>query len=452
MKALHLALGILMLSAISITSCLKKEYDAPPDLTSFDPMLKVTHNIAQLKALNGAYNPSNGGDTTFIGQDIVISGIVTANDRSGNFYKQLVIQDDTSAIMLVIDANNLYNDYPVGRKVYVKCKGLWLGYDGGLPVLGYSPNEQNGLNLIPQQRMNDFIVRANIGNTVKADTVDLATIKAAQARYYNRLIHIREAEFADTNQAYSQPNSTTNRDIKDCSGNTLVVRTSNYSNFANVPVAKGRGGITGIYTVFISSSRATPQLLIRDTGDVQFTKPRCGVVTGNILLAQTFENLPRNTTNITGWVNYAQTGNELYAVDSFGGTKFAKVSAFGSTQATVKSWLISPLVNLSGTINPKLIFKTLAGYDNGATLKVFISDDYAGIGDPTTATWMPLSAVISKGPASGYASTWTFSGNINLNTFSGAVYISFLYEGSDPASGTKKTTTFELDDVIVVAD
>jgi len=454
MKGLQIALGILLLSAFSLTSCLKKEYDAPPDLTGYDPMLPVTHNLAQLKALNGLFSPSNGGDTTYIGQDIVISGIVTANDRTGNFYKQLVIQDDTSAIMLLIDANNLYNDYPVGRKVYVKCKGLWLGYDGGLPVLGYSPNEQNGLNLIPQQRMNDFIVKANIGNPVKADTVDLAGIENAQARYYNRLVYIRDAEFSDTNQTYAQPNSTTNRDIKDCDNNLLVVRTSNYSNFANVPVAKGRGGILGIYTVYQSFTKATPQLLIRDTSDVMFRKSRCGVISGNILLSEQFGSATSGAINLAGWTNFAEAGTEKWEHGNNGSVPnkpYALVSAFGSSQASVISWLITPGINLNGKINPRLVFNSSDGYDNGATLQVLISSNYNGT-DPTTATWTPLSANISKGHTTGTFGPFISSGEINLNLYiNKTVHIAFKYSGSDVASAPK-TTTYEIDDVIVAAD
>jgi len=454
MKSLKIALGVLMLSALSLSSCLKNDYDTPPDTSSVDPMIPVTHNIAQLKALNGLYNPTNGGDTTFIGEDIVISGIVTANDRSGNFYKQLVIQDDTSSIMILIDANNLYNDYPVGRKIYVKCKGLWLGYDGGLPVLGYEPNEQNGLNMIPQMRINDFIVKANIGNTVKADTVDLAAIKNAQARYYNRLVYIRDAEFVDTTKTYSNPNSTTNRDIEDCDGNTLVVRTSNYSNFANVRVPRGRGGITGIYTVFVSSSRSTPQLLIRDTADVQFRKSRCGEITGNILLREQFGSGTSGAINLTGWTNYAEVGGVKW---TFGNSTvvpsrpYAQVTAYQSGQTSVISWLITPGIDLTAKINPRLSFTNADGHDNGATLEVLISTNYDG-SNPTAATWTPLPANISKGHTSSFG-PFISSGEINLNAYlNQTIHIAFRYTGADLPGDANETTTYEIDDVVVVTD
>ncbi len=290
MKYFPFTLWLLCLCTFVIPSCLKKEYDIPPDLSGYDPMLPVTHNIAQLKAMNGAYDPVYGGDNTMITDEIIIAGIVTANDRSGNFYKQLVIQDDTAGIMLLIDVSNLYNSYPAGRKVYIKCKGLWLGYENGLPVLGYEPNPQNRLNMIPQQRISDFIVQANIGNEVKADTISLVKAKTPDARYFNRLICIREVQFTDTDRTFSLPNSTTNRRIEDCDNNALVVRTSNYAHFANVLLPAGSGTILGIYTAFVSTAGTTPQLLIRDTTDLHFDQMRCKLLPNEMITISDLRN------------------------------------------------------------------------------------------------------------------------------------------------------------------
>ena len=451
MKKFFVALSVIGICTVTTTSCLKGNYDAPPDLTEYDPMLTVTHTIAQLKALNGAFDYKAGGDTSIITQEVIIAGVVTANDRSGNFYKQLVIQDSSSAIMILLDANSLYNDYPVGRKIYVRCNGLWLGYDGGLPVLGYTPNEQVTPTAIPTARINDVIVKANIGNLVLADTVDLVTIKAAQDKYYNRLVCVREAQFVDITKSYTQPTASTSRDIEDCGGNKLVVRSSNYANFASLPLPRGKGSILGIYTVYVSSTSGnkTAQLVIRDTTDVKFSGSRCGgILNENFEGASTSGNL-----SIADWTNYAQTGNVYYTCATYSNNKFAKISAYGSNKDVVKSWLITPGINLSSVVNPKLTFKTIDGYDNGATLKVFVSTDYPGSGDPTTANWAQVNAVINSGHTSGYASIWLASGIINLSLFIGNVHVAFVYEGTDPSGTTgDKTTTFEIDDVVISGD
>lgn len=68
---------------------------------------------------------------------IIIGGQVISEDRSGNIYKSIYIQDETGAIEVKIGKNSLYNDYKLGQWVYVKCSGLTLGAYNGMIQLGY---------------------------------------------------------------------------------------------------------------------------------------------------------------------------------------------------------------------------------------------------------------------------------------------------------------------------
>ena len=71
-----------------------------------------------------------------ITDSILIGGIISADDRSGNFYKTLVLQDSTAGITIRLDESGLYNNYMQGRHIYIKCKGLFLGAYNGLVQLG----------------------------------------------------------------------------------------------------------------------------------------------------------------------------------------------------------------------------------------------------------------------------------------------------------------------------
>ncbi|MFN8245918.1 MAG: DUF5689 domain-containing protein, partial [Ferruginibacter sp.] len=109
---------VLIVGMAALNAC-KKTFDNPPGPS--DPDLVANMSIADLKALHSI--PRN---YDIITQDIIISGIVVANDKSGNFYKQLFIQDTTGAIQLLVDATSLYGSYPVGRRVFVRCNGLCI--------------------------------------------------------------------------------------------------------------------------------------------------------------------------------------------------------------------------------------------------------------------------------------------------------------------------------------
>jgi len=48
----------------------------------------------------------------------------------------MIVDDGTAGIAIKLDISNYYTDYPVGREVYVKLKGLTLSYYGGLVQIG----------------------------------------------------------------------------------------------------------------------------------------------------------------------------------------------------------------------------------------------------------------------------------------------------------------------------
>lgn len=93
--------------------------------------VKMTANkkIIELKSLY-----VDGGK--LIDDDIVIEGKVISDDRTGNVYRSLMIQDGSGAIELKMGKTSLYNDYKLGQTIYVKCKGLKIGSYEGMLQLG----------------------------------------------------------------------------------------------------------------------------------------------------------------------------------------------------------------------------------------------------------------------------------------------------------------------------
>src|SRR4051812_9060600 len=125
---LSTAATMLTMFAVTLNSC-KKNFDQPP--YPVDPAIVANTSIRDLKAIH-----SVSGALDVIATDIIISGIVTADDRSGNLYKQLFIQDSTGAIQILLEATNLYTTYPVGRRIFVRCKGLCLSDYNRTMMLG----------------------------------------------------------------------------------------------------------------------------------------------------------------------------------------------------------------------------------------------------------------------------------------------------------------------------
>jgi hypothetical protein len=272
MKDKIIFIPMLVIAALAFNSCLKQDFETPPDNSGYDPQLPVNMSISGLK---------NYMDTRLsqsIDTDWTIAGIVTEDDRSGNFYKQITVEDSTGGITILIDGNSLYSKYPAGRKLYIRLKGLKYGRDNGFPVLGGGVDNAGSITSIPSTITDKYIVRASFPNEIPVhDFNGLASLKNVDQSMLNRLVRIDSVEFAvsDTGFSYAQLpsiSSGTSLSVEDCYGNKIALRTSGYAKFQGVKVPVGKGSITALYTVY----NGTPQLIIRDTSDVKFNGERCG--------------------------------------------------------------------------------------------------------------------------------------------------------------------------------
>ncbi len=670
-KVLLSALLVAMTCFAFIFNACNKKFDEPPSY------VEVTTDTARMtiEAFKQTA-PANGGYSLITSDTAIIKGVVVANDKSGNIYKTLYIQDSTGAIDIEIDGTGLYNSFPIGREVYVHCKGLYLANESGMIKLGLKTvsNGATSLSGIPSAQLKNYVVGGKFNLPVVPKVVTVAGLNNS---YQCMLIQLDSFQFATselfkTYADVSANKSTQNVTIQNncTSSNSIIIRTSGYSNFAGTRVPQGNGSVVAIYTIFQSGTGTpTKQLIIRDTSDVKFYSERCGSVKQNVVVkpiqeiralgsgatipantaiegvvvsntaneaagnyriqneggqgiqvrfstgnngyfllndkvkidisglsittfsgdlqinnAATFTvtgtnatitpritndtaiisnknnwsstvatisnvkisifssnaggttykltdatgslesyirttlgypNVPATATSVTGyvsvntnsttggtqliirtpedivggvgiavkdttgqgsggnpgagllvedfesttdkatinianWSNLSEAGTKKFATATFSSNKYAQITAFSSKEASVISWLVTKGVNLNGTANDTLTFDTKTGFDNGATLKVLISTNYTGSGNPWASgvTWTDLTsqAALSSGPASGYATNFTPSGNIILSSFSGTAYIAFKYEGSD-VSGATKTTTWQIDNI-----
>lgn len=202
----------------------------------------------------------------------VIEATVVANDASGNLYKQVFLQDATGGMELKINRKAMSADYPVGQKVIINCEGLFLGSYGGVTQLGGTFEGSSGTAFggieVGVEALKVFKVS---GGTIIAPTI--TTISALSDANLMKLIQLDDVQFADSELglAYAPSTSPTNRTLRDCGGATVVVRTSNFANFAKTVVPDKKGTFVGVLGKF----NGTYQLILREAADANFTQPRC---------------------------------------------------------------------------------------------------------------------------------------------------------------------------------
>lgn len=254
-----------------VHSC-NKPFDAPPATDTLS--VNTTTTIRALKLLHVKNNFER------ITDDIIISGIVIANDKSGNWYKQIIIQDESAGIVVKLDGNNLYANFPIGRKIVIKAKGLYLGDYGGVIQIGAGIDNSDPSNPtlipIPSALFDKYILKGSFNNEVKPKFVSINALTASlQDTLQSTLIQLSDVEFAtnELNKTFADAigKQSANLTIKNCLGNSIILRTSGYADFASFKIPSNNGYIIAVFSVF----GATKQILIRDTSDVQFFKPRC---------------------------------------------------------------------------------------------------------------------------------------------------------------------------------
>lgn len=440
------AIGFILVLTGIVLSCNKK-FDEPPTYTGPDIQANLSVHDLHKMHFNGNFEEVLDG--------YIIEGIVVADDRNDNFYKSIVLQDSTGGVTVRLGASGVYTAYPIGRRIAVMLKGLWLGDYAGMLQVGAAVDRTDPvypeLAGIPLPLFDRYLVKKSLNNTV---IPRLVRIDELNDSLQSCLIKINNVEFSvsDTGRTYADAinKQSANRTIKACGGGSVYLRTGGFADFANNKIPRGNGSITAVYSVFNKEK----QLLLRDTSDVQMNGLRCTGSGTKVLLSEDFENTTANTDlALPGWKNITESGSIPYQAGLSANNRFAEINAFASNQPAVVSWLISPPVNLANSANEVLGFQTKDGFDNGAVLQAYVSTNYDGGNTPWKAKWILLKANISKGSVSGQAGDWVASGSISLSGYSGTVYIAFRYEGADPVSAVdKRTTGFQVDNVRIVGN
>ncbi len=438
-------LPAILLATVILSGCIKNDYDNPSPSTG-DPAVSGTK--ISVDSLLGWFAPNGAVEIT---ADVYIETIVAADDKSGNFFKEIILQDHTGGIAVVLDRSDYHSEYPLGRKVFVKCRGLWIGDYNGLIQLGAFVEPDGTLGRIPSLLVRDFLIKGSYYHPVDAVTLRPGDLAFSNYRsYLNRLVVIDSAEFAvpDTTYANGFLQIDRNLTVNTCQAGSIVLRTSGFSEFANTNVPDGNGRVYAILQIFDSNGLwdlADMQIKIRNTSDVIFTGPRCGAAPpgGFTILSETFDGVSDNTDiALSGWLNLAIQGNRYWRGGSFSGNSFGQATAFGSSLPAMETWLITPELNLASADTLSFISAQAFWAHDG--LAVFISTDFDGTaGGFAGATWTPLSPTLAGQANNNY--DWVPSGNVPLTMFSGSGYIGFRYTGD----GTNNTTTYRVDDVSV---
>ncbi len=264
---------LILLGFISVTSCVHDDnWDAPKTTCQAE-------NITPNATISDVLAVSPTGEIKQITTDMIFAGYVISSDEHGNFYTTLILQDSpdnpTAGISISVDKRDMYTEFPVGKKVYVKAKGLFVAKEHGVYKVGEAFTLTHGGigigRMSPEQAKRRLIASCDAPSEIVPKVVDMTSFSDADL---NQLVKFENVQFAksDLCSTYAYEGvSGVNKYIEDCAGRDIILRNSGYADFANQKIPAGNGSIVAVMGKYNSDF----QLYIRDTNDVQFNDPRC---------------------------------------------------------------------------------------------------------------------------------------------------------------------------------
>jgi hypothetical protein len=409
-------ISLVLIAGLIISSC-KKKFDLPPDRNIANSGSITIDSIVGRYLNHYVLNNTPMSFYRFSG-DVNLTCTVTADEISGNIYKQVFVEDGTGGLQL-----RLINGYGLnmGDRIRINLNGVLLDNYGQMVQLDSIDIDKR-------------VVKISSGNPVvpvKTTFNELLKMNNGISKFQSRLVMLDSVEFAagDKGQFYSDTSTykySIDRTLLNSAQVPVVVRTSGYANFAKNLIPCGKGSIIAVAGQYNS----TIQLTIRQLSDVNISYDNCP------LMAKTFND---GSISSGGWTNYRVTGTVDWVPGAYSGQSYGQISNYsGGSNHACETWLISPPVDLSASSNPNLSFQTAYNY-SGPTLTVCVSTNYNS-GDPNAASWTPISAALSPG-----SWTWQGSGKIPLNK-SANTRVAFKYSGT-----ASNGSTWEIDDIAIFA-
>ncbi len=424
----------------AFTGCVNDDdYDTPDFNACTETDLVKNREVSEIAATSVVTLHEN----IVPGVSDVIEAYVTSSDIGGNFFKSISFQtlDGTKAFSIPVDAYSTFMNFEPGRKVLIKLDGLYTDIKhGGVRIGGLYANSSGGAE-VGRLTQSQFLAAVKRSCTIVDEEALVQHVTVAQAMtdyYVNKLIQIDNVQFEESaiNNTYYDENNqiggATNYNLMDIEGNSVIFRTSGYSNFAARSVADGSGSIRGVMTKYLNDF----QFLVRSESDINLTNPRF-----TPLLNESFSS----ASSFNAWINYSVTGAQTWAYSATFGNPggMAKMSGYSGTNQVNEDWLISPVQDLSNLSSATLSFDNAYKF-TGDPIVALVSNNYSGSGDPTLATWTILDPALSQGNY-----VYVNSGPLDISAFTGAgnqtVYVAFKY-----TSNTAGASTWEIDNVKIM--
>lgn len=271
----------LLAGAFFMASCQDGNWDVPEGIPYGNNEL-VAGTTTTIAELQSTYASTISNDSyKQITDDLWLRCVVNGNDFGDNLYKQLSVQDETGGIIIGINGSDQGAFMPVGQKLLINLKDLYIGGYGNQAQIGGLYNGGLGRMELSEWKKHVRLIMDNTPEAaafgaMKVDTLDFDASKtmAQQSGRVVRLIGVtisREGTpvIAPDDGSVSLVSNCVNRNLSGGNaGSKCVLRTSTYAAFKGIAVPEGPVEFYGIATIY----RGTWQILVRTESDLAWLK------------------------------------------------------------------------------------------------------------------------------------------------------------------------------------
>jgi hypothetical protein len=265
MKSLPPFLGMLLMLAACVND---GDFDVAESNCSSNVQANAT--FSQVKNL---YQ----GELLQIQEDWVIEGYIVSSDRAGNFFSALYFQDNptnpTEGFQIEIDVRDNHLLFPIGSKILVKLKGLYLGQSKGVFSIGgtFAAFGTTSVGRLPALKVPEHVF-VSCDEPIEILPLEVS-IPALDVSLTNTLVRFQNLEISEQelDSTFAVERKETERTLLDCSDNELTLLNSGFADFQAEPLPQGNGAITGV----LFRENEDYFLAIRDLNDINFVNDRC---------------------------------------------------------------------------------------------------------------------------------------------------------------------------------
>ena len=271
----------LLAGAFLMASCQDKDWDIPEGIPYGNNEL-VAGTTTTIAELQSTYASTISNDSyKQITEDLWLRCVVNGNDFGDNLYKQLSVQDETGGIIIGINGSDQGAFMPVGQKLLINLKDLYIGGYGNQAQIGGLYNGSLGRMELSEWKQHvrlimDDMPEALAFGTMKVDTLDFDPNKT-MAQQSGRVVRLSGVTISRDGTPVIAPDDGSVSLVSNCVNRTLsggnagskcVLRTSTYAAFKGVEIPTTAVELYGIATIY----RGTWQILARTESDLAWTK------------------------------------------------------------------------------------------------------------------------------------------------------------------------------------